>query len=311
MTKTGTTLLQNHLFANHSQVDYRGKFNSTGNGHPARYYRDAVTQSVLAPVLEPGSALADASRRRLVGGNWAGPRPGATVSVFSAEELSKGPADLHRARAENLCAVFGRCRILITLRHPLRHVESEYCQSLKSAVKHKRPRLLDIDARLRRIWSHGEQDDLSKLRYAKLVEAYSRALGKDSIGVFLYEELREDPRRYVQRVCEFLGIAFDEAWRLCEGRRANDRWTQEQADRLLRIDGSSWRRELFRRLPLGCRRMWLGLSPRTGEPWRPGPPARVDVPHRWQTQIEDLTRAGNRWLRDEWNLPLERYGYPL
>ena len=52
----------------------------------------------------------------------------------------------------------------------------------------------------------------------------------------------------------------------------------------------------------------LGI-PRDGN--QESPKARAEIPNRWQQQIIQKTAAGNRRLVERWNLPLDRYQYPL
>jgi hypothetical protein len=155
-----------------------------------------------------------------------------------------------------------------------------------------------------------EDNDLSRLRYAQTIQVFSEAFGKEAVGVFVFEELAADPKGFIRKVCDFLGIDPQEGWNLCQGRRENDRWTAEQLLRLRKIEDSRWRREVFRRSPTRLRCWLLGLS-RTGQPSRPGPKAEIDIPLDWRRRIEDLTREGNRWLAEEWDLPLAKYGYPV
>ena len=39
--------------------------------------------------------------------------------------------------------------------------------------------------------------------------------------------------------------------------------------------------------------------------------AKVEIPGPWQARIAEDTRTGHRWLRDNFDLDLEGYGYPL
>ncbi|MBI1900580.1 MAG: sulfotransferase, partial [Planctomycetia bacterium] len=221
MTKTGTKTLQCHLFPCHSQIEYLGKFIPGSVNYPGRRHRDSAVKRIITNLLDGGVFQPDFDLcRRLARESLAVASPGRRVMIWSAEELCKGPSALHRARAANLRAVFGGCRIMITLRHPVKHVESEYLQSVKIAhvgrnwEKYRAIGLFDVETRLEELWSQGEENDLSKLLYAKTIAAYREVFGHEAIGVFLFEELLHDPRRYVCRLCEFLGIDPHEGWAL-------------------------------------------------------------------------------------------------
>jgi hypothetical protein len=317
LPKTATKLLQRHLFRHHSHVDYLGKFLKATCHGPQRLRLEAAAQQVMSQVLEERAFQPDLDHcRALARSHFAKPAPGRRIMMWSTEDLSQGCAARQAARARNLRAVFGSCRVMIVLRHPLKYVESDYFQALKCAHvgrgwgHHKRIGLFDIETRLNRVWAAGEDNDLSRLRYAQTIQVFSEAFGKEAVGVFVFEELAADPKSFIRKVCDFLGIDPQEGWNLCQGRRENDRWTAEQLLRLRKIEDSRWRREVFRRSPTRLRCWLLGLS-RTGQPSRPGPKAEIDIPLDWRRRIEDLTREGNRWLAEEWDLPLAKYGYPV
>jgi len=42
-----------------------------------------------------------------------------------------------------------------------------------------------------------------------------------------------------------------------------------------------------------------------------GIPAKVSLPPQWEKEISDVTRAGNRWIVENYHLPLSKYDYPL
>jgi hypothetical protein len=318
LTKTATTLLQRHLFPRHPQVEYLGKFLETESGFPGRYHRDKVVKRVITELLDDGALAPDLERCRwLVRKAMQATAPGRRIMVWSAEELCKGPEALHAARARNLAAVFGSCHVLVVLRHPVSHVVSEHFQSIRRISvrpaweKRKREAPVDLATRIAWFFAEGERGDLTKLHYARTIAAYREALGRDSVGVFVFEELQEDPRRFLTRMSDFLAIDPAQTWSLCDGRRENERWSVNQIERLQSITTSWWHRWVFRFATRRRRMQMLGLDPATGEPEHAGPRADAEVPPEWRRRIEDLTRDGNRWLAREWNLPLEKYGYPL
>ena len=58
------------------------------------------------------------------------------------------------------------------------------------------------------------------------------------------------------------------------------------------------------------RRQMLGMPPQDGQA-PAGDPAVLEISHDWQERIREKTRPGNQWLIDRWNLPLDKYGYPV
>jgi len=89
------------------------------------------------------------------------------------------------------------CRFLITFRNPVDHAYSTYKMLLRGAfvrgtfdeVLNTRPHIDDAN------------------RYAKLLTAWFDQFGQERFLIIRYEELREDPQGYLDRVCDFIGTA--------------------------------------------------------------------------------------------------------
>ena len=308
LPKTATTLLQAHLFPRHSQIAYLGKYIEGGSK-----FRDDAVRTVIMSTTRGDVFNADVDRCRRVFSRGILPTLGANrVPLWSNEGLTAGGQLRRRARAENLRAVFGDCRVIITLRHPVRFVESMYLQKLKTAHHRSEwrigvaPRCFTIDEWLRRQWRHPEKGALSHLDYARTIEILADVFGRDALGVFLFEQLVEDAERFVGSLCRFLGVDAKEGAALTAGKRANDRLTLAQLDGIRAAEKSLLWSTVYRFAPKRVRTWIIGRQKANGkEPVR----ARVSPP--WRQRIGEVTRRGNRWLEDQWNLPLDRYGYPL
>ena len=133
--------------------------------------------------------------------------------------------------------------------------------------------------------------------------------GRDDVAVFLFEEFKENWPGYVRSVAGFLGIDEAESLSLIRKNRENPRWTVRQVEKLKQIERSPLQSFLFRRMYRPWRRKALGFF--EGHSLSGGAKATDQFSTEWIEKIQDVTRAGNRWLAKEWGLPLERYGYPL
>ena len=47
--------------------------------------------------------------------------------------------------------------------------------------------------------------------YAATIQIYAELFGKSSLGVFVYEDLVENPKAFIRQVCEFVGIDPEQA----------------------------------------------------------------------------------------------------
>ena len=241
------------------------------------------------------------------------------VPVWSWESLMENRPEVQRQRAENLKAVFGSCRIIATIRHPVKLMESLYLQLLrrdnigsKARLGHP-PRFETIDQWITRNWDRVGDAPKSQLEYFQAIEIFADVFGEENIGVFLFEQLLRHPHEYYSGICEFMGISSEEGVNLCEGQRENQRWTRQQVERLRVIQSSPLSTTLFRYSPVPLRRWLLRDRPHSNK--SPGkqekPLAQASMSDDLKQQIYDKTRLGNRRLMERWKLPLDEFQYPI
>lgn len=140
LPKTATTTLQRFLFARHSEVNYLGKYKSSGVfGHYPFAAAKKLNQHLLGMRkeygfrktlgIQPQLSAVDISelRRQIEASNGAG-----KISIYSQEAICELSQEKSENFAELLHVVFGDCRILITIREPLNFTKSQYFQMLKS-----------------------------------------------------------------------------------------------------------------------------------------------------------------------------------
>jgi hypothetical protein len=313
LPKTGTSLLQTRLFARHGGVGFFGK-------HPERepgpVMRDAETEEVYEQLAGQRMFETDLARcRRWYQTQVVREIDAGRVPVVSYEAIARGSAERLRRRAENFREACGPCRVMVTLRNPLKLVESMYFQNLKSRCLGamsgfgKTPKFVPMEHWLDAAWNRPEHGALALLNYPACVEVFADVFGADNVRVFLYEDLAADSPGYIRSVCEFLGIDGDEGLRLADGQSENVRWTSDAVTRFQAISASPLKRNLYRFAPVGLRQRMLGLTGTARS--STGNRARAVLPDAWAERITDYTRDGNRAIARRFGLPLERHAYPV
>lgn len=306
MQKTGTTTLQSLLFPNHEDIYYLGKevsWSATKGCRNADIYR------FLSPSIWPDD---EASCR--VGAGLTHERvfhdiTGSQVLLGSWEELASRSLNSYLDCIRSLVDRFETCRVMICLRNPLNLLPSLYLQSLRGRESKKSRGLLrggwycDIDTWLER-W-HDAGGFEGHLAYGDRIRETIQLLGRDNVGVFLFEDLCKDQKQFIRAVCRFIGIDDKQGVSLASQGHLHTRLTQDQVDFLRRIDHSFWKRIVLSRLSPKRQRE---LIERFGGS---GPPARVELSETWRERIAEATRQGNRWLMDSLQLPLDQYRYPV
>ncbi len=319
LPKTASKTLQWHLFARHSQIEYLGRF----IGKPYKRYRkfeqcrDSAVQTIMREIAWGDDIFHTdiALCQRLFAESIAPAVEEGRVPVWSWESLSEHIDAKRRARAENLRTVFGECKVFIMIRQPVDLIESVYFQILRRENINRNLRMelfgkyayyFTIDQWLEKCF---QGEIMPHLEYAKTIEMYAEIFGRDAVAVYLFEDLQYDASALMESICRFIGVDPIQGNRLIEGKRENPRWTVEHIRRLQQIDRSAVKSLCFRFCPSILRYILIGSIP--GSPAWNAPRARAEISQKWRERIEDITREGNRWLAEDWDLPLERYGYPL
>lgn len=306
MPKTGTTSLQELLFSKHPDIYYLGKNKSW---QTPKQCRTPEVYRFLAPSLWPNAketssqtnipvlreVIADASSSQVLLGSWEG--------------LSAVPLGQHTEMLHSLVDSFGICKILICLRNPLTLMPSLYLQSLRGRQNEQNQIILqkgwycEIDIWLKRWKNLGGFENL--LAYGERIRNSIDLLGRENVGIFLYEDLCGDSQRFVRELCRFIGIDETLGVSLVGQDHRNKRLTQGQVDFMKRVERSVWKRWCLGWLSPARQITLLDRQDPNGEP------ARVPLPDEWKERISKHTRDGNRWLVDNLQLPLGDYQYPL
>ncbi|HZO97822.1 MAG TPA: sulfotransferase [Gaiellaceae bacterium] len=101
--------------------------------------------------------------------------------------------------ADRIASVLPDARLLVFLRHPVDRAFSEYLFLVRSGLVRS--------GELRRTLAENP-DPVEHSRYARYLHAYLDRFPRERVGVFLYDELQQDPAAFARRVFEFLGVGF-------------------------------------------------------------------------------------------------------
>jgi hypothetical protein len=233
----------------------------------------------------------------------------ASSLVASWEGLIARDVEKNVEMIRRVKAVFGECRILVTLRNPLKRIPSEYLENLKGHfIKGVHPWIgrlpyIDIEQWLQKATDIRHLPNL--LSYSQTIRSAVGELGKERVGVFLFEELQSDPTSYITKVCRFLDIDPQIGISLMKDQHLHPRRSQGEIDYLRNLNLSL------------ARRLYLQIA---GSKYRKKILAEqgdgvkvedVELPESWRRKVFNATYQGNQWLSETFDLPLEKYGYPM
>lgn len=303
LPKTATSFLQSRYFPCHDQITYLGK--NIPNVHfLAPEIEQFVVETLRLRALKCDVAVArrlfDEHIRPLMG-------QGRAV-VLSMEDGTHGSPKRRRKKLENLRAVCGACRLILTLRNPLEFVPSMYLQTIKRMNVHTRcrftkPWLPEFEAWLAERWSRQEKGELTHLEYGDFIADWQEVFGAETIGLLVFEQLKRQPQEFLDQLSSLLGVRSVDAEALAEGPTVNPSLTAEQIQRLRQIKTSPLASLRFRFSKRHGRIQMLGSFD--------GPSSRPSLTGEWRQRICEITQERNRQLAASRQLPLEQFGYPV
>jgi hypothetical protein len=306
--KTGTETIQKTLFSGHPEIYYIGKYVQNN------ILRGCLSQEIydfMNPLIWNISQPLDLDRYRGVLQEQIVPGidPGKFL-VGSWEGLGNSPVNEYVEKIKRLQSIFGSCRVMMTIRNPLTQIPSYYLQNIRGHFLYRnRPWMgnlpyIDIDEWLKRKISKNLTLE-EVFPYSRNIQAAVNLLGKENVGVFVFEELINDPDRYYGTICDFIGIDVTQGLKLTRQRHLHKRTTQGQVEYLQRLSNSTWYKLILKFKGSQSRRRLIDAN--AGD----GVHAKVSLPSQWERRISDATRAGNRWIAMNYHLYLEKYDYPL
>lgn len=289
--KAGSTTLQRALFVRHPEVLNLGK------PEPAK-----VLRSVLSSIQDHCDARNQKRQpldRERLRESWKAATANADgrLPVFSHEELIRyyfyGEPDPERL-PRVIVEMAGPVRVVIVVRHQVRLIESLYVHKANSA------NYLDPDA-----WLNSEPEWFAYgFRFSEVAEAWGRVVGRENVGVFVFEEMVGNAPAFARSLCDFVGIDARSGTGLLISQHENVR-KSDRTQAYARLRSSFFPRVSFGKLlPGPIRNSWRSYL-------EGGKPAKVKLPADWIDRIRNYYAADNRKLAAEYQLPLKEHGYPL
>ncbi len=300
LPKAASSTLKFSLFAAHSQIEYLG----------IDYYGPRYGESLMKTISNKLPCCKDDATlemwRRAVIEVTAPALLNGRVPVMSREGLG---GFSHTRLAMNIERVFGAAKVILVVRHPVRWMESFYFEVLmrKNSKIKNTSNYVSFEKWISKNVNRPGWPRRALL-FRDVLEPYVARLGKENVGVFLFEHLQSDPQRFFRTMCEFIGVDPDEGVRCTAGQHLHKRITREKVERIKMINQSPELTRIFRQASRKDRGQMLKSgheSPMKGEP------ATVEIPEVWRSRIEDRTREHCKYLRQEFGLPVDEAGYPI
>ncbi len=307
-------MLQMCLFSAHSEIEYLGKCANNQCRKRMRGCRDETVYTIINELFWAGRKSPDIDRCHALFRESIAPRLNTGKKLLCSWEGFIGfPLNVRQASIKNFCTVFGRTKILVTIRNPASLIESAYFNYIRRlwigglSRRGNKPVLPTSKDWLEKIVLPDQNNCF--LYYADAIQSYVELVGRENVGVFMYEALGENQYQYIGALCRFIGVGEAEGIRIAGHAHKHKRFTMGNMAKIQEIEGSFLRSLHYRYSSNHHRAKMIGYM--EDDPALDTPPARMKISTDNRERIAAITRHGNHWLMNTFALPLERFGYPL
>lgn len=206
----------------------------------------------------------------------------------------------------------------MTLRHPVDWLESMYWQSVgREQIWAPLPppgrtvEMPDPEQWYRLQLAASDRGELVYLDYAYTIDCFRRVFGDGHVHVFLYEALKDDFESFVENLCGLLEVDAEQGLELTRGRHLACRITERTEQYLRHLATHPEQASRFYALDREQRKSVAHDATTFDTPVPENQRAKAEFPKSVVSEIERLTREGNRMLKSKLGADLRRFNYPL
>lgn len=296
--KSGTTVIQNHIFGEHDQIlslgrpwtDLNVKIGKEIKGIEGINY-DAV---LVASLIEKALSGFDAFQNKCI--------------VLSDETLCLN-AYMRNTIATRLKALFQNAQIVFTIRNQIKALESFYGNHgriLKGVPEPFYGRFVSLENWLSYAFENKNITCLGLFDYHKTISMYEKIFGHDRVHVLLFEDFVSNKKEFCNNLTRLLSVDGEQAYSLVDGKWANPR-DPASVVAYIRLREKILTGVSIRSIvPFGNNlQKWFSNYLKKGRG------LKVVIPDNWKMRLNNFYKEGNVQLMKSKGLSLDKYGYPL
>jgi hypothetical protein len=214
--KAASTTLQKHLFDKHSEINNLGSY-PTGNlgkdsnnvNYDCAYLKDENIRKFYSNLVAlDGIEYRSCGNLKLYQTLIKPYLETDRINLFSTERFTSilfSHDDL-KIKADRLKEIFPNAKIILIIRNQFNMIISQYRDHPfdPRCVRIGKP--LSIDKWIKVALEDRQTKYFSCLNYYEIINLYSELFGRDNIGVFLFEELVNNPNQFANRISNFMEI---------------------------------------------------------------------------------------------------------
>ena len=192
--KTGTTFINRKFFAKHADIHHLGK----------PYSEDSPIRELVDRLL--GEKPYDPVRCKKLYDEFILPIQTNKIIIISDGRIIKqNDKNSPKPIPERILDLTEEVRVIVVIRKQYEYLKSLYVQHIGSNNEKR-----SFDEWFDSNWLKGSMLK-SRLDYFVQIKIYFDILGRDKVGIFLYEQLRDDHEQFVNNLCNFIGCNVPKA----------------------------------------------------------------------------------------------------
>jgi Sulfotransferase domain len=328
--KTGTTTLQNHLFKNHAGIKYFEREENTLSRGIKYFEREKKILSFISSLFfsreNSFKKNVEDYRQELL--KFTDTKD-VNKFVFSEELLTAysmvfkvNPRPYVWTLEPNSIArklkiafvdtnVFDKIKIIITIRKQDDMLKSFYGQSYNCVFKN-----FSLTKTFKKFLHYAIEKNpdnfiIDALHYNEIVSEYESLFGRDNICILVFEQLKQDQKSYIKKLCRFMDINECEAICLLEGKHLNKRnsSTGYRSDEINLMEVIAYYKNKYLcSKSFGLSKSWIVKFLRKIH--IPGKVLKdLKIGSQYDRKLKMLYSKANRKLSERYDLKLKKYGY--
>jgi len=313
--KTATTTLQNHLFSNHSQIEYmRSESKNLSFIRDVFFARENSIKRNVNNIENELNQFILKDRNKYVYSE----ESLTSFSMFYRFEPNPyvwtvEPNSIARKinSAFKETEVFDEVKIVVTIRRKDAMLKSMYTQVYNYVFKKLKETNTFAKFLKYAIDDNSDGFIVDALHYNDVIKEYEKLFGKDNICVLVFEELKKDKENYIKKLCEFTEINYKEALDLIGENKTNSRSSNngyKSDERNLIELLSYYKNKYLGSKSLGLTNSWIYIFLKkiyiTGKVLKD-----ININDHYDKKLNDIFSKGNKKLSERYKLNLEKYGY--
>ena len=223
--KTGTTTLQEELFAKHDDIFYLNQYISSDLFRDVFYARENYVKRQIynyknvfrnIDILE-GKTVVLSSESFTSYGMFFQHHPQPMMFTVDPNTMARKLSLIFKETK-----IFDNIYVFGSIRRQDDMIKSMYAQVYNRFFK-KHKQTKDFRSFLQYAIENDDNFILDTLQYNYVFDEYERLFGESFVKVLVYEQMKYEPEVFYKNLSEFLGINFDVTLKLCIGNKLNEK----------------------------------------------------------------------------------------